>query len=148
MNAELNMRMAQARTDELLRRAATLRRVGSKSGATGHTVSVVPLTIRFADSLDASCLSRLAALDSAEPLELPALVADVEGELHAALSLVDASVIADPFRPTGELVQLLQTRAAQLARVPRADARFRVRAPRRTVRAGRLGLRAFGSGGR
>jgi hypothetical protein len=148
MNAELNMRMAQARTDELLRRAATPRRAGSTSGTSAHRAAVVPLTIRFADSLDALNLVRLAVLDSSEPLELPALVADVEGELRAALSLVDGSAIADPFHPTIELVELLSTRAEQLAAEPRRGLGVRLRAPLRAVRALRLGLQSLGSGGR
>jgi hypothetical protein len=58
---------------------------------------------------------RLAALDSAELLEQPALVAEVDGELRAALSLRDGAVIADPFHRTEALVDLLLARAAQLA---------------------------------
>jgi hypothetical protein len=85
----------------------------------------VNLTIRYADSLDECALARLAALDSAAPLRLPALVADVEGDLHAAVSLADGAVTADPFRPTVELVELLQTRAAQLASSPRPSRRMR-----------------------
>jgi hypothetical protein len=147
MSAELNMRVTQARTDELLRRAATLRRAGSTSGTTVRAAAVVPLTIRFADSLDANSLLTLAVVDSAEPLQLPALVADVEGELRAALSLVDGAVIADPFRPTVELVELLCTRAEQLAAEPRHGLRARLRRPLRAARALRLELRSLGSGG-
>lgn len=95
------------------------------------------LTIRFADSLDGRALVRLAALDSAEPLRLPALVADVEGELRAALSLADRSVIADPFHPTLELVELLRARADQLS-TERPRGRRLLGVPLRAMRALRL----------
>jgi hypothetical protein len=47
------------------------------------------------------------------------LVAEVGGELWAAISLDDRHVVADAFRPTGELVALLAERARQLRRVQR-----------------------------
>jgi hypothetical protein len=40
------------------------------------------------------------------------LVAEVDDELHAALSLADDTVIADPFAPTQHLVRLLRAHAA------------------------------------
>jgi hypothetical protein len=103
---------------------------------------LVAVTIRYADSLDETALVMLAALDSADALALPALVAEVEGELRAALSLIDSAVIADPFHPTVELVALLHTRAEQLALDPRTGLRARFRAPLRFVRAVRLELRS------
>ncbi len=77
------------------------------------------LTIRFAHSYDAAALAALAQLDSAEPLVLPALVAEVDGGLRAALSFADSTVIADPFHPTSGLVDLLRIRARQLTAEPR-----------------------------
>ena len=47
------------------------------------------------------------------------LVAEVGGELWAALWLDDHHAVADPFRPTGELVALLVERARQLRRSKR-----------------------------
>jgi hypothetical protein len=41
-------------------------------------------------------------------------VAEVDGNIHAAISLSDGRAIADPFRHTAELVDLLKMRAAQL----------------------------------
>jgi hypothetical protein len=138
---ELSLRMAQAQKDELRRRAATLRRAGSTSGTSDTAVTVVPLTIRFADSQDRRALIALAALDSSEPLVLPALVAEVRGELRAALSMADARVIADPFHPTTELIELLRTRQLQLAADPRLGARQRLRVALRAARAARPALR-------
>ena len=58
----------------------------------------------------------------------PALVAEVGGELWAAVSLGgEPRAIADPFRPTAELVALLRERAKRLTQHParplRGDAR-------------------------
>jgi hypothetical protein len=69
------------------------------------------LTIRRADVADASALARLAALDSAYPPTGDALLAEVGGELWAALEIESGTAIADPFRPSGELVDLLRLRA-------------------------------------
>jgi hypothetical protein len=70
------------------------------------------LTIRHADASDMGALFRLAALDSAAPLTGDALVAEVGGELWAAVELETGSAIADPFRQSGELVDLLRLQAS------------------------------------
>jgi hypothetical protein len=72
------------------------------------------LTIRRADAADAGALVRLAALDSASPPTGDALIAEVGPELWAALEIDSGAAIADPFRPSGELVELLRLRAALL----------------------------------
>jgi hypothetical protein len=73
------------------------------------------VTIREALPNDAEALDRLAELDSSRPLRRPALVAEVGGELWAAVSVAEQRVIADPFRPSGELGHLLTQRAQQVA---------------------------------
>jgi hypothetical protein len=91
------------------------------------------LTIRMAVSADAEALGRLAQLDSAPPpAPVPMLVAEVGGELRAALPVDGGRAIADPFRWTAELVAILVERARQLAPPPRRAARgWRLpRAPR------------------
>jgi hypothetical protein len=72
------------------------------------------LTIRRADASDAGALVRLAALDSAFPPTGDVLLAEVGDELWAAVELDTGSAIADPFRPSGDLVDLLQLRAGRL----------------------------------
>ena len=77
------------------------------------------LTIRLAGSADRAALDRLAQLDSAPPPRpVPMLVAEVGGELRAALPLDGGRALADPFRPTAELVAILAERARQLAPAP------------------------------
>jgi hypothetical protein len=74
------------------------------------------ITIRPGYADDASALARLAALDSASGVPaLPLLVVEVDGELRVALSLRDGTVVADPFFPTLNLIELVRAHAAQLA---------------------------------
>lgn len=74
-----------------------------------------PITIRNAAPADQPALRHLAALDSRRLPQGPLAVAEVAGELAAALSLSDGRVIADPFRPTAHVVVLLEVHATQLA---------------------------------
>jgi hypothetical protein len=84
------------------------------------------ITIRPCFGDDHSSLRVLAALDSAEIPPSPVLLAEVDGQLRAALSLQDGSVIADPFFPTVHLVELLKTRAAASAPAPSRRRTFRL----------------------
>jgi hypothetical protein len=70
------------------------------------------ITIRTSRETDAGELSRLAALDSAEPIRGDALLAEVNGRLRAALPLDGGRAIADPFARSVEVVTLLRTLAA------------------------------------
>ena len=72
------------------------------------------ITVRRAVDSDRSELVRLAALDSASPPRGPALVAEADSRMLAALPLGSGRPIADPFEPTAEVVALLELRATQL----------------------------------
>jgi hypothetical protein len=89
----------------------------------GPTQRIEPVgravTLRYAVPADADALDRLAQLDSDRAPRGVVLVAEVGGELWAAISLDDHHAVADPFRPTGELVALLVERARQLRRAQR-----------------------------
>jgi hypothetical protein len=79
----------------------------------GRAAAVV---IRRTTPSDGPALAALAALDAA-PLPLgPSLVAEVAGVPKAVLPLDGGRSFADPFAPTGELVALLELRAAQIRR--------------------------------
>jgi hypothetical protein len=82
------------------------------------------ITIRPGYADDHRALGRLAALDSATIPAEPLLVAELDGELSAALSLRDGSAIANPFRPTAEIVALLRAHAATATRTPRKRLRW------------------------
>jgi hypothetical protein len=122
--AELHDRAAQARAARELRNAIAL--AATEPGT---------VTIRFARGEDAAALEALAELDSARPLALPILVAELDGGLRAALSLFDARLVADPFHPTLALTELLRTRARQLGTERDGGLLVALRHPRRTARA-------------
>jgi hypothetical protein len=86
------------------------------------------LVLRPATSADASELERLAALDSARPLDGDVLLAYAGGELRAALSVSSGRHVADPFWPTADLVELLEAAAGDRPR--RRLGRLRRRAAR------------------
>src|SRR4051794_23668877 len=67
--------------------------------------------IRAARGSDGAGLERLAALDSAAVPAGALLVAESDGELVAALAPATGERIADPFRRTAALVELLAVRA-------------------------------------
>jgi hypothetical protein len=68
------------------------------------------VTIRSSIPDDAAEIARLATIDSAPVPAGPFLLAEVNGQLHAALAIADGRVIADPFVPTSTLVALLHER--------------------------------------
>ena len=69
------------------------------------------LTIRRASGSDGVALHRLAALDSSSAPRGDVLVAEVGAELWAAVEVESGAAVADPFRPSGDLVELLRFRA-------------------------------------
>jgi hypothetical protein len=78
-----------------------------------------PITIRAAVPGDDRALRRLAQRDTRSLPEGDLLVAAVDGELRAAISLASGEATADPFHRTQELVRLLILRRAQLGVGPR-----------------------------
>ena len=91
------------------------------------------LTIRRAHSSDTGALVRLAALDSASPPTGEALLGEVGGELWAAVEVDSGAAIADPFRPSGELVDLLRLQASLEAGSARSQRRSLARLLPRTA---------------
>ena len=81
------------------------------------------LTIRSADVADNGALARLAALDSSSPPTGSSLVAEVGSEMWAAIEIDSGAAIADPFRPSGDLVELLRFHAARLRDVEAGERR-------------------------
>jgi len=90
------------------------------------TTQAGAIVIRRATDADNGTLADLAVLDSRAPITGPALVAEVDGAVLAALDTADGSVAADPFAPTAELVELLRLHARAMGAA-------------RTIRATRLG---------
>jgi hypothetical protein len=85
--------------------------IGTEYETFGGTSNAAGVTIRDATADDDRALERLAQLDSSRPPAGPIVLAEVNGELRAAYSIDERRVIADPFRRTVELVDLLLLRA-------------------------------------
>ena len=66
------------------------------------------ITIRRATAADASRVRRLAELDSSTAPTGAAVLAEMHGELVAAVSERDGAAIADPFVPTADVVAVLR----------------------------------------
>jgi hypothetical protein len=66
------------------------------------------IRIRQATKSDVMAVRRLAALDDAASLKGSILVAELAGELRAAISVDNGRVVANPFAPTAELVDMLR----------------------------------------
>ena len=66
------------------------------------------VTFRISGPADDRALSRLAELDGARPPRGPAVIAEADSRIVAALPLGAGRAIADPFVPTADLVALLE----------------------------------------
>jgi hypothetical protein len=125
MNASLNAVMAQEHVSDLARAAAHYNEVPSRPVWRSEPA----VELRPARGDDDAVVRELAALDDADPLEGPVLLALVGGKAVAAIALDDQRVVANPFVPTAHAVSLLRVRAGYLSHVSRRPRR-RIRLPR------------------
>ena len=72
------------------------------------------ITIRRATATDELAVRRLAALDSAFPPTGDVLLGEIGDELWAAVSVDTGHAVADPFRASADVVELVRLRAARL----------------------------------
>jgi hypothetical protein len=72
-----------------------------------------PIVLRAATAADEAALLGLAELADRDVPRAPLLVAEVLGQVLAARG-VDGAVLADPFRATADLLDLLELRARHL----------------------------------
>jgi hypothetical protein len=89
-----------------------------------------PITIRLARETDVAALQRLAQRDTRPVPGGRLLIAERDGVVDAALSLDSGQAIADPFKPSAELVALLRARAAVRDAPPSMSLRRRRFTPR------------------
>jgi hypothetical protein len=99
------------------------------------------LILRTARADDDADLIRLAELEGERPLAGPALIAEENGAIVAALCLSTGRAVADPFVRSLHLVELLCHHAARM-QAPGAAPRGRGLRPRLALRAGRVPTRA------
>ena len=83
--------------------------------------STIAMRAATTDS-DERIVHKLAVLDSAADPAGPVVIALVDGRPVAAASLTDGAVVADPFEPTADVVELLQARVAGSIRTAAASA--------------------------
>ena len=90
---------------------------------------MLPLTLRLAGPADEPALKRLAQLDSRPLPPGPHLLAERQDRVDAALSLDTGELIADPFRHTAEIGELLRhhARGLRIGAQTAAPGRFDVR---------------------
>ncbi|HEX2129135.1 MAG TPA: hypothetical protein VHF58_07950 [Solirubrobacterales bacterium] len=81
---------------------------------------MLAVTIRLATDSDRSQLQRLAERDTRALPDGQLLVAERGGAIDAALSLATGEAVADPFKRTVELVELLQAHAERRDASPSA----------------------------
>jgi hypothetical protein len=82
-----------------------------------------PVALRLAVCSDLDALERLAELDSRPLPPGPHLIAERDREICAALSLATNEIVADPFRRTAELCELLRCYAGGLRATEERSAR-------------------------
>lgn len=97
-----------------LRRTADHRRqiAGAREQSAFAAVDPPSVSLRIAGVDDAQVVRDLAALDDAPALKGEVLLALIDGEAVAALSLRDGQVVANPFVYTEAAVALLRLRAS------------------------------------
>ena len=127
MTSTLNIQIARAVGDERIaaagraRAGRAVRRDRSARATVDSLRSSAPgrpdgiMALRLAASDERAAVDRLADLDGVKPLRGDVLLAVLDGEPVAALSLADGRVAADPFRRTRDAVELLRMRAQRLA---------------------------------
>jgi hypothetical protein len=112
MNPTITLAAASEHAADLRRYAEDRRKASAASPQTDDE-SIVALRLAYAE--DVGDVKRLADLDDAPALVEPAMLAIVDGQAVAALSLSDGRVVANPFVPTQKAVALLRLRAKQLS---------------------------------
>ena len=87
----------------------------SKRSTSSRVGGFDTVAVRMAGPGDEAAIRRIAALDDRKAPTGRVLLAEVQGELIAALGVTDGRAVADPFRWTSDVMALLEMRAAQSA---------------------------------
>jgi hypothetical protein len=120
MHPFFTYQMALQRVSSLHQEAASRRRAHeARSYRRARAASLhPPQPVRTAIQLRLSAcrdeLERLAALSDRRVRDGDWLVADLDGEPVAAVSIEDGTTLYDPFRPTSQVVSLLELRRKQV----------------------------------
>jgi hypothetical protein len=115
MNPAFNVYLAQELINDNIRQAERFRR--SREVDRGEVDLGSPVTVRPYQARDAHALQRFAEMDGGQVPAEPILVAEIDGKVLAARSVLTRQTLADPSRPTAELVKLLDLRSVHLRHV-------------------------------
>src|SRR5689334_2644008 len=113
MNPFLSSELAGEHIRDLREAAARANR-GRAEAASQKPDAAIRITVRRFAERDIDDIQRLAELDEKPVPTGGVLVAEQAGELVAALPLDGSDAMADPFKPTADVVALLHLRAKQL----------------------------------
>jgi hypothetical protein len=113
MNSNLHLLHSKAQIEAMLQRAQA-RRPAVLDGQQPHR----ELIVRHAGAADRADLEHLAQLEGRALRSGATLLAERRGEVLAAVSIESGEAIADPFRPTADLVELLLRSRAHLRGEP------------------------------
>jgi hypothetical protein len=112
MHPQFRIDTLHEHSQELARQSERARLLGP--GPTRARIADEAVSFRLARVSDEPSLERLAALEGREVPRGGQLVAEVNGEVVAAMPLAGGDTLADPFRPTAHLLPLMRMHAAQL----------------------------------
>jgi hypothetical protein len=111
MHPLLLHQVAMARTADFRRDAARYRRARE---ASFHAPQPVRMAIKLRLSACREELERLAALSERPLRDGDWIVAELDGVPVAAVSVEDGATVYDPFKPTSQIVSLLELRRKQV----------------------------------
>jgi hypothetical protein len=110
----INAAIAEEHRSDLLRDATARRLHRAAAPPADKPARMVTIALRLAADDETRVVRRLAQLDDAPELQGPVLLALIDDEAVAAVSLRDRRVVANPFVPTQDEVALLRLQASQL----------------------------------
>jgi hypothetical protein len=114
MRPSLTAEMANVVVQDRIEAAERFRQRHQARHAAAEADHYEAVTVRLARGQDQAAVRRLAQRDGRPAPPAPVLVAEAEGKLLAARSLSDGRAVADPFRHTAHLSELLALRSVHL----------------------------------
>jgi hypothetical protein len=113
MNSALNGDLVNTLVEDRVRAAEQQRRArqASEKRAAGDYTCVM---VRVAGADDRAAIERLEQLEGRRLPPEPTLLAEAGGHVLVARSLLTRELVADPWQPTAELVELLDLRSLHL----------------------------------
>jgi hypothetical protein len=126
MHPEITRQIVEARLEDIRRDRARTRTLASHPRP---ITDLADVALRLCRVSDDDAISRLAALEERPEPSGRFVVAEVNGEIVAALPLAGGRPFRDPFKPTAYLIRLLELRAEQLLNEKKPRRRLWSRTP-------------------